>query len=107
MQSLGQEDPLEKEIASHSSFLAWEIPWAWRATVHGVAKESDTTWRLTNNSNNRFHNGGILGGIIKSYSKCLSSPSCTFKNLPFCFFSEAEASGTPRLEFKKHSNLLL
>ena len=26
-QSLGQEDPLEKEIAAHSSILAWEIPW--------------------------------------------------------------------------------
>ena len=25
--SLGQEDPLEKEMASHSSVLAWEIPW--------------------------------------------------------------------------------
>ena len=25
--SLGQEDPLEKEIAAHSSILAWEIPW--------------------------------------------------------------------------------
>ena len=25
--SLGQEDPLEKETASHSSILAWEIPW--------------------------------------------------------------------------------
>ena len=25
--SLGWEDPLEKEIASHSSILAWEIPW--------------------------------------------------------------------------------
>ena len=27
VQSLGQEDPLEKEIAPHSSTLAWEIPW--------------------------------------------------------------------------------
>ena len=27
VQSLGQEDPLEKEIATHSSVLAWEIPW--------------------------------------------------------------------------------
>ena len=27
VQSLGQEDPLEKEIATHSSILAWEIPW--------------------------------------------------------------------------------
>ena len=24
---LGLEDPLEKEMATHSSFLAWEIPW--------------------------------------------------------------------------------
>ena len=27
IQSLGQEDPLEKEIATHFSILAWEIPW--------------------------------------------------------------------------------
>ena len=26
-QTLGQEDPLEKEMASYSSILAWEIPW--------------------------------------------------------------------------------
>ena len=46
VQSLGQEDPLEKEIASRSSFLAWEIPWAWQATVHEVAKELDMTDQL-------------------------------------------------------------
>ena len=27
IQSLGQEDPLEKGMATHSSILAWEIPW--------------------------------------------------------------------------------
>ena len=27
VQSLGQEDPLEKEVAMHSSILAWKIPW--------------------------------------------------------------------------------
>ena len=27
VQSLGQEDPLEKGMATHSSILAWEIPW--------------------------------------------------------------------------------
>ena len=27
VQSLGEEDPLEEEMAAHSSILAWEIPW--------------------------------------------------------------------------------
>ena len=27
VQPLGQEDPLEEEMATHSSILAWEIPW--------------------------------------------------------------------------------
>ena len=27
VRSLGQEDPLEKEVAAHSSTLAWKIPW--------------------------------------------------------------------------------
>ena len=46
VRSLGQEDSLEKEIATHSSMLVWRIPWTeepGRATVHRVAKESDTT----------------------------------------------------------------
>ena len=50
VQSLGQEDPLEKGMATHSSILAWEIPMnrgAWQATVHGGHKESDMTKRLT------------------------------------------------------------
>jgi len=34
VQSLGWEDPLEKGKATHSSILAWKIPW----TVHGVTK---------------------------------------------------------------------
>ena len=41
IQSLGWEDPLEKGMATHSSILAWRIPWtevAWQVTVHGVAK---------------------------------------------------------------------
>ena len=46
VQSLGWGDPLEKEKATHSSILAWEIPWTdgpgGQATVHGVA-ELDTT----------------------------------------------------------------
>ena len=39
--SLGQEDPLEEGIATHSSILARRVPMdtgTWRAIVHGVAK---------------------------------------------------------------------
>ena len=46
LRSLDGEDPLEKELTTHSSILAWRIPMdgvaSW-PTVHGVAKESDTT----------------------------------------------------------------
>ena len=41
VRSLGREDPLEKEMATHSSILAWEIPWTeepGRLQFHGVAK---------------------------------------------------------------------
>ena len=44
VQSLGQEDSLEKEMATNPSILAWEIPWAEepsRLQFMGVTKESD------------------------------------------------------------------
>ena len=43
---LGREDPLEKEMATHSSVLAWRIPWTEEpGGLHspGGGKESDTT----------------------------------------------------------------
>ena len=42
---LSQEDPLKEEMTTHSSILAWKIPWtrgAWWATVHRVAENQ--TW---------------------------------------------------------------
>ena len=43
--SLGQEDPLEKEMATHSSTLAWKISWtvAYQASPSMGGKELDTT----------------------------------------------------------------
>ena len=40
VRSLGGEDPLEKEMATHSSIPAWKIldRGAWQATIHGVSK---------------------------------------------------------------------
>ena len=49
VQSLGWEDPLEDDMATHSSILAWRIPMdrrGWWATVHGVT-ESDMTEQLS------------------------------------------------------------
>ena len=46
VQSLGQENSLEEEMATHSSILAWKVPWTEEpegATVHRVTKESDIT----------------------------------------------------------------
>ena len=48
VQSLGWEDPLEKEMATHSSILAWRIPWMEEpgGLQSTGSKESDTTERL-------------------------------------------------------------
>ena len=48
VQSLAREDPLEKETATHSSILAWKIPWA--EETGGLqsigSQESDTSEQL-------------------------------------------------------------
>ena len=49
VQSLGQEDPVQKEMATQSDILAWRIPMdrgAWLAIVLGGCKESDKTEQL-------------------------------------------------------------
>ena len=47
VQSLGWEDPLEKEVATHSSILAWKIPWtesmAGYTPGYTTSKELDAT----------------------------------------------------------------
>ena len=55
--SLGQEDPLEKEMVTHSSILAWEIPWTkesgrLQSTGH---KELDTIDLNNNTIANALH----------------------------------------------------
>ena len=40
---LGQKDPLEKEMATHSSILAWEIPWTEEAG--GLQSKELPSWR--------------------------------------------------------------
>ena len=45
-QFLDQEDPLEEELATHSSILAWKIPWTEEPGGPQGGKELDTTERL-------------------------------------------------------------
>ena len=56
VRSLGQEYPLEEEMTTHSSILAWEMPWT--EGPGGLylwdRKESDTTGRLNNSNNNNI-----------------------------------------------------
>ena len=49
VQSLGREDPLDKETATYSSSLAWKIPWMEESGSYSPwgHKESDTTERLS------------------------------------------------------------
>ena len=52
VQSLGLEDFLKKEVATHSSIIAWRIPWAEEPgrLCPWSFKESDTTEQLTSQS---------------------------------------------------------
>ena len=52
VQSLGQEDPLEKEMAAHSSILAWEIPCTEEpgGLLSTGSQKSQTQHRLNNNT---------------------------------------------------------
>ena len=67
VRSLGQEDPLEEEMATHSSILAWRIPWKEEPTVHGVAK-SQTWLRTASRKNHESNNVRKLAW--GPYEKC-------------------------------------
>ena len=47
VRSPGWEDSLEEEMATHSSILAWRIPWTEESTVHRVAKSWTRLKRVT------------------------------------------------------------
>ena len=58
VRSLGPDDVMEKEMATHSSILCLENPMdrgTWLSTVHGLANESDMTEQLSNNKSTPRH----------------------------------------------------
>ena len=58
VQSLGQEDALEWEMATHSSILAWKIIWIEEGYNSWGCKELDTT---EHECLSEFHNDLLLG----------------------------------------------
>ena len=45
VQSLGQEDPLEKEMATHFSIIAWKIPWTEESGgLESMGLQKSQTW---------------------------------------------------------------
>ena len=51
---LGQDDPLQKEMATHSSILAWEIPWAKeRGGLQSVGSQKSRAWLSTHTHETR------------------------------------------------------
>ena len=47
VQSLGREDSLEKEMATHSSILAWRIPWTEGYSLEGYSPWGRKEWDMT------------------------------------------------------------
>ena len=85
IQSLGQEDSLEEGMATHSSILAWRIPWTAEpvgCNPQGL-KESDTTERLTVSLtlSLRGYRGGSHPRVPASGGLLASSHSLVPRNL--------------------------
>ena len=87
VRSLGWEHPLEKRMATHSSVLAWRIPWTEEpgGLVHGVKK------RQTQLSNQHFHfqnqHTRCLLGLKGAFRKLVTITfvKIIFKIMPFNF----------------------
>ena len=91
IQSLSLENPLEEDMATHSSVLAWEIPWT--RSLEGYSpwglKESDTTeWLSTHTQIYRFYCllwvKGVITGLAWDFNHC-SELSPFSKSQNTCF----------------------
>ena len=100
VQSLGREDPLEKEMATHSSTLAWKSH-GWRslvATVHGVAKSrtrlSDFTfsWHIRLANISYFQESSFIPTSRAWYDFCSVAELCSNLTCSVLHFIEVSVS---------------
>ena len=87
VQSLGQEDPLEKEMATHSSILAWRIPWTEEpgglqsTGLQKVGHDWATSLSLsysTSLDSTRLFSTGVLPAYIPSRVSIVLPPTSTW-----------------------------
>ena len=96
VQSLGREDPLEKEMAIHSSTIAWKIPWTEEPGRQRVGHDWATPLTLTHSQSSER----ILEWLSIPFSKGSSQlrhwtwVSCTASR-----FFMSEPPGKPQVEF--------
>ena len=93
---------LEKEIATHSSVLAWRIPgtWgAWWAAIYGVTQSWTRLKRLSSSSRNRLKNRPVCACMLRHFSRvqlCATPQMATHQAPPSLGFSRQEHwSGLP------------
>ena len=69
------EDPLEKELATHSSTVAWEIPWTEEpGGLQSMGSlESDMTYQLNNNKSTKYPNHYAVHLKLTQYCKSTTS----------------------------------
>ena len=86
VRSLGREGPLEKEMATHSSTLAWKIPWMEEPgrlhTVHGITK-----------SQTRLSNQNIRASQVVLMVKNLPANAGDMGSVPWSGSSPGEGNG--------------
>ena len=92
VRSLGREDPLEKEMATHSSTLAWKIPWMEEPgrLLHGVPKSwtrlRDFTFTFQEIVKDREVWHATVHGVTKSWTQLSDCTTTTIYIYIFIFF---------------------
>ena len=65
VQSLGQEDPLQEGMATHSSILAWEIPW----TEEPGGLQSIVSQKVRHDGSNLAHTGKHRHYLVVTFNR--------------------------------------